>query len=140
MKKMKSLLLLSWLRPLLLPLALPTKGLRLGIKRTAILRRHVMHTTSSESGDDRSLVFRDATEEDFGAVLAVINEAARAAYKGSVIPEIDWQEPYMPDSCSPRHFAASAGCNVQSCDCPHCVHCAVHLAGGCGDGWGGSWA
>jgi GNAT superfamily N-acetyltransferase len=122
MKKMKSLLLLSWLRPLLLLLALPTKGLRLGIKRTAILRRHVMHTTSSESGDDRSLVFRDATEEDFGAVLAVINEAARAAYKGSVIPEIDWQEPYMPE--------AELRCDIDEAGIRFTLGCAPGEGGG----------
>jgi len=39
-------------------------------------------------------MIRQCTQEDFTAILEIINDAAQA-YKG-VIPEDRWHEPYMP--------------------------------------------
>ncbi len=49
-------------------------------------------------------MIRYCTEQDFDAILAIINDAARA-YKG-VIPEDRWHEPYMPREALAGDIAA----------------------------------
>lgn len=56
-----------------------------------------MDSSSSGSSLD-TMEFRPAREGDFADILDVINEAARGAYKGSVVPADEWKEPYMPES------------------------------------------
>jgi N-acetylglutamate synthase-like GNAT family acetyltransferase len=50
------------------------------------------------------MIIRESRESDFGGILAIINDAARA-YRG-VIPADRWHEPYMPADELAREIAA----------------------------------
>jgi N-acetylglutamate synthase-like GNAT family acetyltransferase len=43
---------------------------------------------------EEAMLIRKSRKEDFGAILAIVNDAAQA-YRG-VIPDDRWHEPYMP--------------------------------------------
>lgn len=54
-------------------------------------------TSGTTPFSNKPLVIRKSAEEDFAAILAIINDAAQA-YRG-VIPDDRWHEPYMsPDA------------------------------------------
>ena len=50
------------------------------------------------------MVIRKSVDTDFAAMLAIVNEAARA-YRG-VIPADRWHEPYMPADALASEIAA----------------------------------